>query len=274
MTLPNDLSKFETKSDSVLSPKDSIAIIPKNDSIKKKPLLEGIVNRKAKDYEKIDQKKKQVTLYNQAELYYTDIELKAGIIVFDYDKDEVYAGRIKDSLGKYTQYPVFKQGSNVVEPDSIRFNFKTKKALIWNSRTQQGEMNIKAEITKRENDSVYFISRGKFTTSKNLEDPEYYFLIRNGKIVPDKKVVTGLTNMFIYDVPTLFGLPFAYFPLTKKRTSGVIFPSFGEDTAQDRGYFLQNGGYYFAISDYVDLGVMGDYYSNGSYGFRLHSVYA
>ena len=86
MTLPNDLSKFETKSDSVLSPKDSIAIIPKNDSIKKKPLLEGIVNRKAKDYEKIDQKKKQVTLYNQAELYYTDIELKAGIIVFDYDK--------------------------------------------------------------------------------------------------------------------------------------------------------------------------------------------
>ena len=101
----------------------------KKDSLKKpnKAILEGKVKRKAVDYEKIDQKKKLLTLYNKAELYYQDIELKSGIIVLDYEKNEVYAGRIKDSTGKYTQLPVFKQGSNVIEPDSIRFNFKTKK---------------------------------------------------------------------------------------------------------------------------------------------------
>ncbi|WP_371270475.1 putative LPS assembly protein LptD [Flavobacterium sp.] len=244
----------------------------KNDSIKKKPVLEGIVKRKAKDYERFDQKKKQLTLYNEAELYYTDIELKSGIIVLDYEKDEVYAGRLKDSLGNYNQYPVFKQGNNVIEPDSIRFNFKTKKAMIWNSRTQQGEMYIKAEVSKRENDSVIFLRNARITTSKNLDDPEYYFLVRKVKFVPKKKVVAGLTNMVIADVPTPIGLPFAYFPMTEKSTSGFIIPTPGESNRQ--GYFLQNGGYYFALSDYYDLAVLGDYYTNGSYGLRVESSYS
>ena len=157
----------------------------------KKPLLEHKVKRKAVDYEKIDQKKKLITLYNQAEVYYDDIELKAGIIVIDYQKNEVYAGRIKDSTGKYTQLPVFKQGTNVVEPDSIRFNFKTKKALVWNSRSQQGEMNIKAAITKKENDSVYFKKGARFTTAKDIDNPEYYFQTNKVKFIPGKKVITG-----------------------------------------------------------------------------------
>ena len=251
----------------------AIADTIKTDSIKsKKSTLEGIAKRKAKDYEKFDRKKKQLTLYNEAELYYTDIELKSGIIVLDYDKNEVYAGRIKDSLGNYTQYPVFKQGSNEVQPDSIRFNFKTKKALVWNSRTKQGEMNIKAEISKRENDSVYFLKNARITTSKNIDDPEYYFLVRKVKFVPKKKVVAGLTNMVIADVPTPIGLPFAYFPMTDESTSGFIIPTPGQSNRQ--GYFLQNGGYYFALSDYYDLAVLGDYYTNGSYGLRFESNYA
>ena len=148
----------------------------KKDSIKpKKEIIEGQINRKAVDYEKIDQKKKQLTLYNKAELYYKDIELKAGIIVLDYGKDEVNAGRIKDSTGKYTQFPKFKQGANVIEPDSIRFNFKTKKALVWNSRTEQNDFRIKASITKKENDSIYFMKGARFTTSKDVDNPEYYF---------------------------------------------------------------------------------------------------
>ena len=119
----------------------------KKDSIKpKKAFLEGKVKYKAENYAKIEQKKKRITLYDKAELYYQDIELKAGIIVLNYEKNEVYAGRIKDSTGSYTQFPNFKQGGNVIEPDSIRFNFKTKKALIWNSRTTQQELNIKAKI--------------------------------------------------------------------------------------------------------------------------------
>jgi lipopolysaccharide assembly outer membrane protein LptD (OstA) len=175
-------------------------------------------------------------------------------------------------MGNYSQHPVFKQGSDVVEPDSIVFNMKTKKALIWNSKTEQQGGRIISDLTKKENDSVYFVKRAKFTTSENEENPEYYFLLRKAKIVPGKKVVTGLTNLFIADVPTPIGLPFAFFPLSQTRTSGVLFPSFGEQS--DRGYFLQNGGYYFAISDYFDLAALGDYYTNGSYGVRLESNYA
>ena len=249
--------------------KDSINI----DSIAKpKGVLEGIVDYKAKDYTSVNQKTKQIFLYNEAEVQYQDMDIKSGVIIIDYGKDLVYAGRLKDSLGNYSQAPVFKQGSDVVEPDSIVFNMKTKKALIWNSKTEQQGGRIISKLTKKENDSVYFVKRAKFTTSENEENPEYYFLLRKAKVVPGKKVVTGLTNMFIADVPTPIGLPFAFFPLSKKRTSGVIFPSFGEQN--NRGYFLQNGGYYFALSDYIDLATLGDYYTNGSYGLRLESNYA
>lgn len=245
----------------------------KKDSIKpKKALLEGKIKRKAVDYEKIDQKKKQITLYNQAELYYLDIELKAGIIVMDYEKSEIYAGRIKDSTGKYTQAPVFKQGTNVIEPDSIRFNYKTKKALVWNSRTEQGEFKIKAEVTKKENDSVYFMKGARFTTAKDIDNPEYYFQTNRVKFVPGKKVVVGVTNLVIADVPTPIGLPFAFFPMTETRQSGVIMPTFNDTRL--RGYSLQNGGYYFALSDNYDLALLGDYYTNGSYGMRVESNYA
>ena len=239
---------------------------------KKKSVLEGIVKRTALDYERIDQKKKQVTLYNQAELYYLDVVLKSGIIVMDYAKNEVYAGRIKDSAGNYTQRPVFTQGSNVVEPDSIRFNFKTKKVLIWNSRSKQGELNFIAQKAKKENDSVYFMENVKFTTAEDIDDPEYYFLARKAKFVPKKKVVVGLTNMYIADVPTPIGLPFAFFPMSETSQSGVIMPTFNDTRRQ--GYALQNGGYYFALSDNYDLTFLGDYYTNGSYALRFESSYA
>ncbi len=249
-----------------------VAVLTK-DSVKvKKPFLEGKIKRKAVDYEKIDQRKKQITLYNKAELYYQDIELKSGIIILDYEKNEVYAGRIKDSTGKYTQLPVFTQGANVVEPDSIRFNFKTKKALIWNSRTDQGEFKVKADISKRVNDSVYFLKGARFTTAKDIEDPEYYFKTNKVKFVPGKKIVTGMTNMVIADVPTPLALPFAFFPMGVEAVSGLIIPTFNDTRAQ--GYSLQNGGYYFALGDKYDLAVLADYYTNGSYAMRFESSYA
>ena len=245
----------------------------KVDSLKnKKSVLEGKVKYKAKNYAKFDQKKRILTLNDGAELYYQDYELKAGVIVFDYKKEEVYAGRLKDSTGKYYQYPVFKQGGNVIEPDSIRFNYKTKKALVWNSKTEQGEFRVKAEITKKENDSVYFMKGARFTTSKNIDDPEYYFYTSKVKFVPGKKIVVGPTNLVIANVPTPVALPFAFFPMTETSRSGVIIPNY--NYSNKRGYTLQNGGYYFALSDNYDLAVLGDYYTNGSYGLRFESSYA
>ena len=243
------------------------------DSVKpKKELLEHIVKYHATDYTKFSQKTQKLYLYNEAKIDYGDMNISAGSITIDYTKNTVYAKGITDSIEGYTQKPVFTQGSNVVEPDSIVFNTETKKALIYNSKTEQGEGTVIASITKKENDSVYFLKNAKYTTAENLEDPEYYIKLRKAKIVPGKKIVTGLANLFIYDVPTPLGLPFGFFPQSEKQTSGVIIPSFGEQN--DRGFFLQNGGYYFAISDYVDLAVLGDYYTNGSYGTRLESTYA
>lgn len=246
----------------------------------KQPLLLDKIKYKAKDYVKMSQKDQKIYLYNEAELYYQDTELKAGIIIMDYIKNEVYAGRIKDSLGNYTQLPFFKQGTNEVIPDSIRFNFDTQKAIIWNSRTEQqaglgqlgsDAMKVYAEITKKENDSVYFLSEGKLTTSKDTVNPDYYIRVKKAKFVPGKKVIAGFSNLYIADVPTPVALPFAYFPLTMGRSAGVMMPTFGSDP--DRGYFLQNGGYYIPVNDYVDLTLTGDLYTNGSYGLRTQSIY-
>jgi len=246
----------------------------KLDTVKtKKSALDAVTKYKAKDYAKYDKKAKTLTLYNEAELFYKDIELKSGIIVLNLEKDEVYAGRIKDSTGVLTQYPNFKQGSNEVQPDSIRFNFKTKRALIYNSRTEQGEFKIKAAVTKKENDSVYFLKGARFTTAADIDDPEYYFRTNKVKFVPNKKVVVGVTQMVIADVPTPLVLPFAFFPMSQEKSiSGIIIPSYNDSNT--RGFSLQNMGYYFALSDNYDLTVLGDYYTNGSYAMRFESSYA
>ena len=271
---PNLKDAVIIKTDSVINPlttekaQDSTL----TDSIKpKKELLENIVDYHAVDYTKFNQKQHKLYLYNEAVIDYGDMNITAGSIVIDYNSNTVYAKGITDSIEGYVQKPVFTQGGNVVEPDSIVFNTKSKKALIYKSKTEQGEGTVVASITKKENDSVYFLKNAIYTTAEDLEDPEYYIKLRKAKVVPGKKIVTGLANLFIYDVPTPIGLPFGFFPQTEKHTSGVIIPSFGEQN--DRGYFLQNGGYYFAISDYMDLAVLGDYYTNGSYGMRLESSY-
>ena len=249
------------------------------DSIKepaKKPLLLAKVKYTAKDCVRINRKENKLILFNEAELYYQDIELRAGIIILDYETNEVNAGRIEiDSV--LVQYPFFKQGSNEVNPDSIRFNFDSQKALIWNSKSGQNGMDIYAALTKKENDSVYYIKDARVSTAGKLvggddeEGIDYYFKVRKGKVIPGGKIITGPTNMFIANVPTPVGVPFAYFPSSQTKESGFIIPSIGESNL--RGYYIQNGGYYLALSEYFDFTAIADYYTNGSYGFRGDSQY-
>ena len=262
--------------DSIIAPQVSINEIDSTaqDSVKpKKEFLTAIVDYKATDYVSFNRRKQRLYLYNNAEIYYGDMTIKAGEIIIDYSTNEVYAkGILDDSTGVYSQKPVFVQGQNEVEPDSLRFNTKTERALIFNSQSEQGDGTIVAEVTKRENDSVLFIANAIYTTSANLDDPEYYIKMRKAKVVPDSKVVTGLANLFFYNVPTPIGIPFGFFPLTKKKKSGILMPTYSD--SRERGFSLQNGGYYFAISDYIDLALTGDYYTNGGYGLRGESTYA
>ncbi len=235
-----------------------------------KSTLEDLLYHYAEDYTEVNERKKFIKLYNNAHIKYQDIDLTAGVIYVDYGKKEVYAGRIPDSLGKLTQRPVFKQGNTETENDSIRFNFETKKALVWNTYTTEGEFSMQSELTKKYNDSIIFVKNIKFTTSTDKEHPEYYFLAKKAKIVPNKKIVVGTTQMWIEDVATPFVIPFGFFPLTKTRKSGILMPTFA-DTRY--GYSLSDGGFYWAINEYFDLATTGDIYTNGSYGLRVKSNY-
>ncbi len=254
-------------SDSITKPKDSI--ITQKDTLIKSTLTDELYHY-AEDYTEINQKKKFIKLYNKAHIQYQDIDLTAGVIYVDYGKKEVYAGRIPDSLGHLTQRPIFKQGNTETENDSIRFNFETKKALVWNTYTKEGEFSMHSAVTKKYNDSVIFVKDIKFTTSTDKEHPEYYFLSKKAKIVPGKKIVVGTTQMWVEDVATPLMIPFGFFPLTETRTSGFLMPTFA-DTGL--GYALTDGGFYWAASPYMDLMATGDIYTNGSYGLHLKSRY-
>ena len=246
------------------------------DGIEKKSILLDNIKYDATDSITIDQNNNKIILYNNAKVIYGDIELTSGLIVLDYKENIVTAGRIDDGEGNLIQFPTFIQGDNIVNPDSIKYNFDNQKALIWNSKSEENGMNILSSLTRKQNDSVYFLKDGKVTTGGNLmgddtEEADYFFKIRKGKLVPGGNIVTGFTNLFIKNVPTPIGLPFAYFPSQQTKDSGFIIPNINE--SNQRGYSLQNGGYYLPISEFFDLTVLGDYYTNGSYGLNISSFY-
>ncbi len=253
-----------------LSSKNSLNTKPIDSIIKPIELLESIVDHSADSLIRQDLKNNKIILFDNAHVHYKDIDLTAGYIEINNATNVVWAKGIKDSIGEYSQLPVFKQGPEESTQDSIAFNFKTEKAKIWGLKTEQDGVIIRGEVTKKENDSTIFISNIKFTTSEK-EKPDFYIKTKKAKIVPNKKLVIGLSNLVIMDVPTPLFLPFAYIPLTQGNVSGFMMPTWGDTAGQ--GYFLQNGGYYFAINDFVDLSISGDVYSNGSWGLRTDSNY-
>ena len=268
-SIPNikkDTTKLVQKDSLLLKQPDTI----KRDTLKPKEAISDLITHTAKDYTIQDAQKKTVTLYNEAHVTYTDIDLKAGVIVVDYKNNTLFAKGIIDSTG-YVQRPVFKQGGQESEQDSMKYNFKTKRAIIYGIKTKQEPgVYVLGEKAKRVNDSTIYMRRIKFTTS-DKKNPDYYIGVEKAKVVPEKKIVAGLSNLVIADVPTPLFLPFAYFPLGKSRSSGFIIPTWS--SSNSRGFFLQNGGYYFAINDYVDLEVLGDVYSNGGWALRTNSQY-
>lgn len=256
--------------------KDSLSFQEKSipsktvDTLKPKEILENIISHSADSLIRQDVKNNKVTLYKNAHVQYGDIDLQAGFIEINNTTNVITAKGIKDEEGVYSQHPVFKQGSQESIQDSLMFNFKSEKAKIWNLKTEQEGLIIRGEHSKKYNDSIIFIKNIKITSSQK-ENPDYYIDVKKAKFIKDSKLVAGTSQLVIADVPTPVVLPFAYVPLTKGRTSGFLMPSWGENNNQ--GYFLQNGGYYFVVNDNLDLAVLGDVYTNGSWGLRAESGY-
>lgn len=223
--------------------------------------------------------KDSVVLYNQnrAMMYgnstvtYTDFKLNAGEITMNMDSSTVFARGVTDTAGVVQENPVFSDKSGEYESATMRYNFKTGRGLITDLTTEQGEGWLRGGVTKKMEDGTFYIEDGKYTTCQDHEHPHFYFQLTRGRVRPKKNIVTGPAYMVLADVPLPLAVPFGYFPFSKKYSSGIIFPSFGED--YNRGFYLRDGGYYFAINDNIDLALRGEIYTQGSWGVSARSTY-
>lgn len=210
--------------------------------------------------------------YGESEVSYDNMDLKASSIKMNMDSSVVHAVGVPDSVGELQGKPVFTDPSGEYKSKKMAFNFKTKKGIITDIITEQGDGYLTGGITKKHEDDEYHIKNGRYTTCDNHEHPHFYFQITKAKMRPKKNVITGPAYMVLEDLPLPLAVPFAFFPFTNKYSSGVLVPTFGED--YNRGFYLKNGGYYFAINQYVDLALTGEIYTRGSWGVSLQSNYA
>lgn len=211
-------------------------------------------------------------LYGDGEVEYETFKLNAAKIEMDLDSATVAANGVRDSTGTLEGNPIFSEKGTTYESETMRYNFKSERGIITNIITEQGEGFLMGERTKKNADGSFFLENGRYTTCDDHEHPHFYFKITRGKMRPKKDVVTGPAYMVLADVPLPLALPFGYFPFSKDYSSGIIFPSFGDD--YNKGFYLRDGGYYFAINDYVDLALKGEIYTKGSWGVSAHSTYA
>jgi len=211
-------------------------------------------------------------LYGDADIKYGEMAIKGEQITIDMDSSVIESTFGLDTLGEEFGYPVFAEGSTEYEMKKVRYNFETRKAFINNVITQQGEGHIVANEAKMNADNSFYMRNAKYTTCDNHDHPHFYLNLSKAKVRPDKDVVTGPAWLVVADVP-LFPvvLPFAFFPFTKTYSSGVIMPSYGDEMS--RGFYLQNGGYYLALSDYIDMAVTGEIYTKGSWGAGVRTNY-
>ena len=210
-------------------------------------------------------------LYGNSSVKYQNMDLASEQIYMSLDSNLVHAtGKMDTTTHKLTGTPVFKMGSSEYESDTMAFNFKTKKGLISNVYTQQDEGFLTSELSKRGADGEMFLQHGRYTTCDDPH-PDFYLAMSRAKVRPGKDVVFGPTYLVVADVPLPFAIPYGFFPFTKNYSSGFIMPTYGDET--DRGFYLRDGGYYFAISDKMDLKLLGEIYTKGSWAVSAASNY-
>jgi LptD protein len=244
---------------------DSVTVPLSKNAIKDK------VEYSAEDSIRFEVGNKMIYLFGKAKVKYLDINLEAEYIEINSENNVVSAWGMKDSLGKAFGRPVFTQKETSFTSDTMRYNFNSKRARISQVITQEGEGFIHGEQVKKDADDNICIRHGEYTTC-NLEHPHFSIKAGKLKIIKNDKIVTGPAYLSIEGIPTPLAVPFGFFPNKKGRSSGIVIPTYGYSPAQ--GYFLRDGGYYFGINDKVDLTLLGDIFSMGSYGVKAISQYA
>ena len=209
-------------------------------------------------------------LFGNSQVKYQDMDLQSDQIYMQLDSSLVHATGSRDSTGTKFGTPVFKMGSDSYESDTMAFNFKTKKGLIQNVYTQQDDGFMVSELSKRNEKGELFLQHGRYTTCDEPH-PDFYIALSRAKVRPGKDVVFGPAYLVVADVPLPFAIPYGFFPFTKSYSSGFIMPTYGDETS--RGFYLRDGGYYFAMSDKWDLKLLGEIYTKGSWGLSAASNY-
>lgn len=238
---------------------------------KKKNGIDAPVNFSANDSMVYDARNKTAFLYGTSSVKYENMDLKSEHITLNMDSSLVHATGVRDTATKgLTGTPVFTLGSDNYESDTMAFNFKTKKGLIDNVKTQQEEGYLSSELSKRNADGEIFLKHGRYTTC-DKEHPDFYIALSRAKVRPGKDVVFGPAYLVVADVPLPLAIPYGFFPFSKKYSSGFIMPTYGDEST--RGFYLRDGGYYFAINDKWDLKLLGEIYTKGSWGLSAATNY-
>lgn len=273
-------SSRDTATDSVLLPTDSLSLPADSTGTKsdttstkkgaKKSDIETTINYSAEDSIYYDIASRNVHLYGNTHIDYGKITLEGDYTSMDWSQHTLSSKYTLDSLGSKHGKPVFKEGSDVYETDNILYNFETRRAIIKGVITEQGGAFMHGQDVKKNEKDELFIRGAKYTTC-NLSDPHFFIESKKIKAIPGNKIISGPGYLRFRKIITPFWFPFGIFPETSEKASGIVFPSYGQET--NRGFYIRNGGYYFGFSDYLDMTLLGSLYSKGSYSLEASSNY-
>ncbi|OYT16744.1 MAG: hypothetical protein B7C24_06130, partial [Bacteroidetes bacterium 4572_77] len=236
----------------------------------KSSVLDTKVEYPAQDSIRFDLRDKKVYMYNKAQVKYGSLDLQGDYMEIDFNKKEIFSQGVEDTAGVIVGKPIFKESDDEFGSEKMRYNFESKKGLITGVKTEESGGFLHGEVIKKMPDNTAYIKNGRFTTC-SLDHPHFAFRFRRSKVIPGDKIVTGPAFFEIAHVPTPIMLPFGLFPNQQGKQSGIIVPEFGE--VDKMGYYLKDGGYYWAISDYLDFTLKGSVYSRGSWAINALSKY-
>ena len=262
----SDSTAISSQQSAISRQSDSTAKSQEPRAKSQQPLIDDKIERSCNDSTVQDFKNNKIYYYGDAKVVYEDITIEAAFIEFDFDKRVVFAKGLTDSTGKLYGTPVFLEGDKRYNSETMTFNFETKKGIITKVFTEDAMGYIHGSRIKKMDDNTINIKSGSYTTCSNPEHPHYEFHFGKAKVIPNDKIVTGPAYFKLEETPLPIGVPFGIFPNSKGQRNGILVPSWGESA--NRGFYFENGGFYWGINEHIDLQLVGDIYTRGSWAVK------